>query len=155
MHLFTLNEEKTSDWLIDLVVSWEIALAFDEDWDETLPGIDPDWNPLEPGETDTVYHLVRAAQRSGMITSPAGALITFEAIGDGHGGVFRWFLDLREPTPLRLATLAEAMDQLGDSESYGIDAAMAVLRDAVGAANLLAQQLSDHITATKPPGYGS
>ncbi|WP_075737676.1 hypothetical protein [Streptomyces acidiscabies] len=155
MHLFTLDEEKASDWLIDLVVSWEVALAFDEDWDETLPGIDPDWNLLEPGETDTVYHLVRAAQRSGMISSPENALITFEAIGDGRGGVFHWFLVLREPTPLRLATLAEAMDQLGDSESYGVDAAMAVLRDAVKAANLLAQQLSDHITATKPPDPGS
>ncbi|MEX3102054.1 MULTISPECIES: hypothetical protein [unclassified Streptomyces] len=155
MHLFTLNEEKASDWLTDLVVSWEIALAFDEDWDDTLPAIDPDWNPLEPGEADTVYHLVRAAQHSGMITSPQDALITFEAIGDGHGGVFHWFLDFREPTPLRLATLAEAMDRLGDSETYGVDAAMAVLRDAVEAANLLAQRLSDHITATKPPDHGS
>ncbi|WP_416968220.1 hypothetical protein [Streptomyces sp. 4F14] len=155
MHLFTLNEEKASDWLTDLVVSWEIALAFDEDWDDNLPGIDPDWDPLELGEADTVYHLVRAAQHSGMITSTANALVTFEAIGDGHGGVFHWFLDLREPTPLRLATLAEAMDQLGDSGSYGVEAAMAVLRDAVGAANLLAQQLSDHMMARKPPAPGS
>jgi len=47
------------------------------------------------------------------------------------------------------------MDQLGDPEAYGVEAAMAVLRDAVEAANLLAQRLSDHITATKPPDSGS
>ncbi|QNP75003.1 hypothetical protein IAG44_40050 [Streptomyces roseirectus] len=148
---FTLHEKKAYDWLIDLVVSWEIALSFDEDWDETLPGIDPDWNPLELGETDTVHLLVRAAQQNGMITSPPDTLLTFEAIGSGHEWVFHWFLDIHEPTPLRLATPAEGMSRLGDLEVRGVEAAMAVLRVAVEAANLLAQQLSDHITARTTP----
>jgi len=148
---FTLNEKKAYDWLFELVVSWEIALSFDEDWDETLPAIDPDWSPQELGETDTAYHLVHAAQQNAMITTTLDALLTFEAIGSGPEGVFHWFLDIREPTPLRLATLAESISRLGNPEAHGITAALAVLRDAVEAANLLAQQLSDHITARTTP----
>lgn len=59
------------------------------------------------------------------------------------------------PTPLKLATLSEAMPVPGEPDTSGAEAAMANLREAVQAANLLLQQLSNYVEASKTPGHGS
>ncbi|MEU6379258.1 hypothetical protein [Streptomyces sp. NPDC046909] len=119
------------------------------------PPIGMAWRPTDPGEEDGAFLLVRTAQAAGLVTSTEGMTITFEFIDDGDEGVFRWLLDVIAPTPLKLASVSEAMAVLVEPEVSGVPAAMAVLREAVRRANLLVQQLSDYVAARNMPGHGS
>ncbi|MFF1679468.1 hypothetical protein ACFVYG_25975 [Streptomyces sp. NPDC058256] len=146
------------NWLTELVVAHEVGMGFGEDSpvrSPNSPSIGMVWGPRDPGEEDSVFLLVRAAQEASMVTNPDETTITFEYIEDGDQGVFRWFVDIVAPTPLKVATTSEAMAVLGEPQTFGVDAAMAILRDAVQAANLLIQQLSDYVAATKMPGHDS
>ncbi len=67
---------------------------------------------------------------------------------DCDGGYYRFLLDLSAPARLKLASYAEEMRKLGERDATGIDAAMAVLREARCAANHLLQQLTEFIAAT-------
>lgn len=154
---FTLNEDAARDWLTDLVVSHELAEALGETPapDTEAPPIGMTWNPGDVGEEDTVCLLVHTAQRVGLVTKPSHAFLDFEYIDDGDTGRYRWLLDLTAPTPLKLCALSESLPRLGQSGATGIAAALAILREAVEAANLLLHQLSDYIKASPPPGRGS
>lgn len=155
---FTMDEGAARAWLTDLVVAHEVAEALGE---LTLghahsPPIGMTWNPADIGEEDTVHLLVRAAQHAGVITRPNHAELAFEYIDDGDDGRYRWLLDLTAPTPLKLSTLSESAPLLGQPQATGVPAALAILREAVEAANLLLHQLSDYVKAsTSPPGSGT
>lgn len=153
---FTMAEETARAWLTDVVVTHELAECFGElplAQAKSLP-IGLTWHPAGIGEEDTTSMLVRAAQRAGIVTGPDHAELTFEYIDDGDTGRYRWLLDLTAPTPLKLSTLSESLSLLGRPEATGITAALAVLREAVEAANLLLHQLSDYVRAstTSPDG---
>jgi hypothetical protein len=154
---FRLNEDLARAWLTELIIRWEVGETLDTDgaaWRPQDPPIGLAWAPHDPGQEDTVFLLVRAAQGSDYATGPQGASVGFEYIDDGDDGVYRWLLDIASPKPLTLATQPAAMAALGEAGALGIEAALAVLQEAVQAANLLVQQLSDYITARKPPGHG-
>ncbi|MBB4786042.1 hypothetical protein [Streptomyces rapamycinicus] len=51
--------------------------------------------------------------------------------------------------------MSKAMPMLGKPDDSGVEAAMAILREAVQAANLLLQQLSNYVEASTMPGHGS
>jgi hypothetical protein len=158
MEPFILHEEEARDWLTDLVVAHEVGIGFGDE--SPVPSADSPpiamvWRPRDPGEEDSVFLLIRAAQDAGVVTSPEETIISFEFIDDGDEGVFRWLLDIVTPTPLKLATMSEAMAALGEPQASGVEAAIAILREAVQAANLLVQQLSDYVAARKMPGHGS
>lgn len=157
MEPFTLREEEARNWLTELVVAHEIDTSFGETGtiqSADSPPIGMAWRPADPGEEDGAFLLVRAAQEAGLLTGAEGMTITFEFVDDGDEGFFRWLLDIVAPVPLRLATMSEAMAVLGEPEASGVAAAMAILREAVQAANLLVQQLSDYVAARKMPGHG-
>lgn len=158
MEPFILHEEEARNWLTELVVAHEIDVGFGERSSmrsADSPPIGMAWRPTDPGEEDGAFLLVRAAQAAGLVTSTEAMTITFEFIDDGDEGVFRWLLDVVAPTPLKLATVSEAMAVLVEPETSGVAAAMAVLREAVRTANLLVQQLSDYVAARNMPGHGS
>ncbi|BCL28511.1 hypothetical protein ACFFS2_30765 [Streptomyces aurantiacus] len=153
MDPFSFHEEVARAWLTELVVAYEVDASFGGDVSEystDSPPIGMAWDPRQPGEEDGVSLLVKAAQTAGVIGNPGETTITFEFVDDGDEGVYRWLLDIVDPSPLKVATLSEAMAVLGepDLNRAGIEAAVAVLREAVQAANHLAHQLSDYIEAS-------
>lgn len=152
---FTMDEKAAEAWLTDVVVTHEFTECLGEPLAPTrsLP-IGMTWHPGSIGEEGTTSMLVRAARREGIVSGPGHAELAFEYIDDGAGGRYRWLLDLTAPTPLKLSTLSESLSLLGRPEATGVAAALAILREAVEAANLLLHQLSDYIRAstTSPDG---
>lgn len=153
MDPFTLHEEAARAWLTELVVAYEVDASFGGDVSECSadsPPLGMAWDPRQPGEEDGVTLLVKAAQAAGVIGNPEEMTITFEFVDDGDEGVYRWLLDIADPSPLKVSTPSEAMAVLGEPDLHraGIEAAVAILREAVQAANHLVHQLSDYIEAS-------
>jgi hypothetical protein len=154
---FVLHEETARAWLTELVVAYEVDASFGGDvsvHSADSPPIGMAWNPRQPGEEDGAYLLAKAAQTAGVVGKPEEMTITFDFVDDGGEGVYRWLLDIAAPSPLKLATLTEAMAVLGEPELHraGIDAAVAILREAVQSANHLVHQLSDYVEASTQRG---
>ncbi|MFC4463993.1 hypothetical protein ACFPH6_05350 [Streptomyces xiangluensis] len=157
MDPFVLHEEAARVWLAELVVAYEVDASFGGD--VSARGADSSpigmvWDPRQPGGEDGVSLLVTAAQGAGMVGKPEEMTITFEFVDDGDEGVYRWLLDIVAPKPLKVATLSEALGALGEPEVHrvGIEAAVAILREAVQAANHLVHQLSDYVEASVERG---
>jgi hypothetical protein len=152
MEMFTLDEEAANAWLSRSSTTGEA-----DDHSSTsaaaTPAISPAWDPIQPGEEDTIYLLVRSAQEAGVLSGPPGAEIDFEFSGDDDGGYHRFLLDLSTPTRLKLASYARDMRALGTRDVSGHLAAVAILREAEWAGNGLLQQLSDFVAAvtSQPP----
>ena len=93
--------------------------------------------------------LVKAAQAARVIDKPKEMTISLEFVGDGVEDVYRWLLDISGPSPLKLATLTEAVAVLGEPvpDGTGVEIAMAVLVEAVQQANCLIHQLADYVEA--------
>ncbi|MER7877733.1 hypothetical protein ABTY63_30030 [Streptomyces solisilvae] len=158
MARFTLHEEEAREWLTELLIAHEMGIGFGEKnpvGDVGSPPIGMAWRPTDPGEEDGVFLLVRAAQTAHVLTAPDEMILDYEFIDDGDECLFRWLLDITLPAPLKLATLAEPLPTLEEPDASGVEAAMAILRAAAQTANLLLQQLSDYIEASKTPGHGS
>jgi hypothetical protein len=149
-----LDEERARAWVTELIVAWEVRESSTVDpgaWDQQAPTIDLSWEPRDPGQEDSVYLLVGAAQQDGVLAAPTtGATVEFEYVDDGQDGSFRWLLTFDAPRPLQLVTEPQPIAGLGES-GWGVEAALGVLRQAAHAANLLMEQLSDYIAATAPP----
>lgn len=149
MDPFILHEEAARAGVTELVVAYEVDASFGGDVSEhsaDSPPIGMAWDPWQPGEEDGVSLLLKAAQPVGVIGNPEEMTITFEFVDDGDEGVYRWLLDIADPSPLTVATLSEAMAVLGEPDLHraGIEAAVAILREAVRAANHLVRQLPDY-----------
>jgi len=145
--MFKLDKESARAWLTRVIAAYE---AGDREAGGTaeMPPLGAAWNPLEADEEGTIYLLVRGAQEAGVLTAPPGAEVDFEYSDDCDVGYYRFLLDLSAPARLKLASYAEEMRKLGERDATGIDAAMAVLREARCAANHLLQQLTEFIAAT-------
>ncbi|MEV1083437.1 hypothetical protein AB0I98_35335 [Streptomyces sp. NPDC050211] len=153
MDPFVLHEEAAHAWLTQLVVAYEVDASFGGEVSVRSADSQPigmAWDPRQPGEEDGVSLLVEAAQAAGVVGKPEEMTITFEFVDDGDEGTNCWLLDIAVPSPLKVATLSEAMAVLGEPDLHraGIEAAVAVLREAVQAANLLVHQLSDYVEAS-------
>ncbi|WP_413116205.1 hypothetical protein ACK1X7_36845 [Streptomyces sp. CY1] len=158
MEPFVLHEKVARDWLTELVVAHEVGIGFGEAnqiRDTGYPRIGIAWRPTDPGEEDGVFLLVRAAQMAHVLTSPDEMILDCEFVDDGDEGLSRWLLDIALPAPLKLATPSEALPALGEPDVFGVEAALAILREAAQAASLLLQQLSDYLEASEKPGHGS
>jgi len=154
---FVLNEEAARAWLTELVVAYEVDVSFGGDRflvSPDSPLIGMAWSPREPGEEDGAFLLVNGAQAARVIDKPKEMTITFEFVDDGAEGVYRWLLDISAPSPLKLATLTEAMAVLGEQASgrTSVEIAIAILREAGQQANHLVHQLSDYVEAKTQQG---
>ncbi|MFJ6901546.1 hypothetical protein [Streptomyces hokutonensis] len=157
MDPFVLNEEAGRVWLTELVVAYEVDVSFGGDSvlvSPDSPLIGMAWSPREPGEEDGAFLLVKGAQAAQVIGKPKEMTVTFEFVGDGEEGVYRWLLDISAPSPLKLATLTEPMAVLGEPAPDGtsVETAIAILREAVQQANHLVHQLSDYVEAKTQQG---
>lgn len=144
--VFVLNEELAWEWLMRAIVSREMSDVCDPAATD-LPPIGMAWQPGDVGEEDATFLLIRSAQETGVLTTPAHMELDFEFIDDGDGGYFRYLLRIDEPAGLIIASAAEEMRHLGAPDTVGIDAALVILQEAADAGNRLRQQLSTFLTA--------
>jgi len=148
--MFSVNEELAWEWVMCAIAAREMGDLHDPVAPD-LPPIGMGWQPQEVGEEDTTCLLIRGAQQAGALIAPAHVELDFEFIDDGDRGYFHYLLCIDEPTPLVVASDAQEMRLLGEPETAGIDAALAILREAAYTANLLLQQLSTFVTAATSP----
>jgi hypothetical protein len=152
MGLFILNEEAAREWLTRLMVASEFGdLA--PDCDTALPPetwIDLAWRPYDPGQEDAVSWLIgRAQEQVDVVSHPEGTEVSIGYVDDGDDWCYQLFLTLNSPLLLTLAAPPREMSLLGgDAHSSGIDAAIAVLREATQSGNALVGQLTAFISAT-------
>ena len=147
---FTLDEARARTWLRHAVAACMADLYGDEPPADLgprpageLPEIGSDWNPVSPGEEDEVFQLVRRAVDSGIIGKPAGDIdLDFEYVADSDGGYY-YFL-VRLGWKLKLATHAYEMRKLGRPAATGIEAALAILDEAVTSANSVLDALDEN-----------
>lgn len=151
MATFTLDEPHAREWLTRVVVTNELGeCSPDPQLDGDPPPITMTWQPRAVGEEDGTFLLVRAAQETGALRGPPGAELDFEYVDDGDGGYYRYILRLADPKPLLLASPLEEMALLGDPDAIGINAAIAILAEAMDTANQLLTDLATYIAATMP-----
>ena len=150
---FTLDEARARTWLRHAVAACMTDLYGDEPPADLgprpageLPEIGNDWNPVSPGEEDEVFQLVRRAVDSNIIGKPAGDIdLDFEYVADSDGGYY-YFL-VRLGWKLKLATHAYEMRKLGRPAATGIEAALAILDEAVTSANSVLDALDEKTAA--------
>lgn len=118
-----------------------LTKEFGEQWDYEGEYEDLDeWSPREFGEEGRIFSLIYTAQTNGVISHPGDKTgmtgrveLIFNNENDEDGGYYRYFIDFG--LDLRLATFGEETRKIGDYDARGIDAAVGVLREAVGVAN--------------------
>jgi hypothetical protein len=151
MEPFALDEEATREWLTRLMVACELGdLAPDDGADiQVRPCIDLAWRPRTPGQEDAVSWLIGQAQSQvGVLSHPEETKVTIGFVDDGDDWCYQFFLVVNLPLSLMLAARPQEISRLGsDSAFNGIDAAVAVLREAMQAANALASQLTAFVSA--------
>lgn len=154
MEPFIVNEETAREWLTRVMVASELGdLAPDY---ATSPQaercIDLAWRPRDPGQEDAVSWLIaRAQEQAGVVSHPDGAEVSIGYVDDGDDWCYQLFLTVNSPLLLMLAAPPREISLLGgDAQSSGIDAAIAVLREAMQAGNVLVEQLTAFISAATP-----
>lgn len=140
---FTLDEEKAARWLGEQMAAYEAWLG-----GATLPDltVDSGYSPASDDEGSDTGALVSAACDAGLLAGPGEIAWDYTADSDGCG--FSWLVYLEGPGNVRLTSGYEEMRYLGDSGADpGVPAALAVLREAVSAANGLLDGLDAYIAA--------
>jgi len=138
---FTLDEAKAEAWVNRAVTQYETGETSGED----LPEIGKDWNPVEPDEEITVYSIVRAAVESGIISKPADIDLDFEYVEDGDGGYYHFVVYVG--WRVKLASHSYEMRKLGERDTTGVKAALAILDEAVREANWALDGLDEYVAA--------
>lgn len=161
---YFLDEEAAQNWLTGLIVAVEMSdlgdggdASFSAGVSATGTGAEMDpfapqdvatpliglgWDPRAPGQEDTTSLLVQQAQRTGALIGPSHSWIAIQYVDDGDDWAFQWLLCFAEPAQLTVASKPYAIARLGGGHNYGIDAACAILHEAVEAANTLRGQVA-------------
>lgn len=163
---FTLDTARAGDWLRHAEAAYRAA-AYDEEPpadlqgpkpEGELPGIDSEWNPVDPGQEDEVFLLVRRAVDAGIISAPADADLDFEYVADDDGGYYCFLVRVCGGR-LKLASTSYEMRKLGERDATGTAAALAILDEAVWSANSVLANLekyaADHTGAPLTAGYAT
>ena len=160
--MFALDEDAARAWLADPGDLLDDMSAWSNDED---PGAFPvAWDPREDEDhTSDVTHLLRRATEERVLrTSRPGASLAFVLDADATG--YHWQalipavgVDPRDDVAtvldsLRLASTWEETRTLTGPELTGVDAAVAVLREAVDVGNALAARLAEHAAPKPAPG---
>jgi len=147
---FTLDPDQARTWLRHAVAAYMEDMLGDEPPADLgprpageLPEIHADWNPASPGQQDEIIQLVRRAVDSGIIGRPSeDSDLDFEYAADDDGGYY-YFL-VRPDRRLKLATHDREMRHVGAPGATGIEAALAILEEAVTSANSVLDDLDEH-----------
>jgi hypothetical protein len=148
---FTLDETKALEWLQRAVAAykWDLFGEGDEpEGDEELPEIGEDWQSTDPGQENTIYHLVRLAREdSKIIARPDDSYdLDFEYVDDEDGGYYYFLVRVGK---LKLASFGYEMRKIDGRDEKGIAAALAILREAVSAANGVLGDLSEYVDSRR------
>ena len=142
---FTLDETKATEWLKRAVSVWD-GTAEDDNGADELPQISSKWQAADPGEENTVFHLVRGAVDGEIIGRPDDNHdLDFEYVDDEDGGYY-YFL-VRVGWQLKLASHAYEMRKIDGRDESGVAAALAVLREAVNSANGVLNNLDLYVAS--------
>lgn len=147
MSTFTLDRDVATSWFGRILK----ARAGDTEAAARLadfsPDFSPEWDPRAIRSEHEVYLLVRTAQKCGVVNAPHPAQVEFEYREGGEAGRYQWIVTTPHTPPLRLASDAEDMCDLGDPDARGTEAALGVLKEAVETANQLVADLAAHVAA--------
>lgn len=151
MTTFTLNEEAARDWVTSLVMAYELAEmngGADDPVAVSMPQIGMDWHPREPGQEDAVASLVRCAQvQTGILVPAENAEVALEFVDDGDDWSYRFLLHVRAPVPVTLVSPPREVHRIGEDSASGVDAAVAILREAALVAGDLRERLESFAEA--------
>jgi hypothetical protein len=151
MKPFTLNEDIARDWVTNIIVAHELSDLENSASSEQLgplPQLDLAWQPREPGQEDVISSLINCAHHQpGVLTRPENAETAIEFVDDGDDWAYRFLLRISAPAPVTLASPTAEVCRLGDDSTWGIDAAIGILREAVQAADALLGQLDAFVAA--------
>lgn len=152
MKSFTLNEDVARAWVTNIIVAHELSdleNSVDSEQPGPLPQLDLAWQPREPGQEDAISSLIhRAHHQPDVLTRPENAETAIEFVDDGDDWAYRFLLRISAPAPVTLASPTTEVLRLGDDSTWGIDAAIGILRETVQAADALLGQLDAFVAAT-------
>lgn len=152
MTSFILNEEAARDWVTSLIVAYGLAdldISLDLSRADPTPNIGLDWQPREPGQEDAVADLIRRAEHQPGVLVPAeSAEVAIEFVDDGDDWSYHFLLHVRAPVPVTLTSTPKEVRWIGDDSTFGVDAAIGILRETAQAANALLEQLNAFVKAT-------
>jgi hypothetical protein len=121
---YVVEEDIARRWLADLIVAAEM-------------------DELEPFTGDVAAPLIRQAQHPvGALAGPPHTHVTVQYIDDGDDWAYQHLLHFAAPAPLTVAARPLPVTRLGGGHGYGLDAALAVLREAAETANDLLHRLA-------------
>lgn len=150
MTAFILNEETARDWVTSLVMAYELTCldnGINRPTLEPPPQLSLDWRPREPGQEDTTAALIRQAHHQGVFARPEHAGVAIQFVDDGDDWCYHFLLDISAPTPVTLSSEPKAVNLLGDDSTFGVDAAMGILREAAQTADDLLKRLNAFVEA--------
>jgi hypothetical protein len=149
---FTLDEGKAAEWVARSIAAYESGTPDGPD-EPLATAIYGDWSPSGDGdESYPTEDLVHQAQEAGIIAGRAGDHVEYEPCTDGG---YQWIVYVgleRMGAPLRLASGYSELYHLGGYGAQGAAAALAVLREAVEAANIILDDLDAYVAARTRPG---
>ena len=151
MASFILDEEAARDWVTSLIVAYELAdldASMSLPVAKSAPQLGMDWRPREPGQEDVVSALICQAQRQpGVLTHPENAEVSIEFVDDGDDWCYHFLLHISAPVPVTLTSAPKEVSRLGDDSTFGVDAAVGILREAVQTADELLERLNAFVKA--------
>ena len=142
---FTLHKDVAEDWLrqaLDAMADNLCRVPV-----PPLPAIGPAWSPEDPGEQDTVWELLSYAVQVGAITTPPGVNLDFEFVPTDAGHHFRFRVDTDGQCLTLVSDPPVEMSGLGHRGTTGLDAALAVLAEAVISGNQVLDRLDSYVMA--------
>lgn len=96
--------------------------------EDELAFITGDWNPAEVGQEDTVRSLVSRAVDAGIIGTDGGLDLFFRYYSDDNGA---YYCFLAQTGRLVLMSGSDQIEHVGNPAARGIEAALAILEEAV------------------------
>lgn len=140
---YVLDDNRARAWLEHAVRVYRMVEKRRDDM-EQLPDFGVSWNPRAGRhEMDHVYLLVQYAQEAGVLTGPGRLELVAE--DDSDGGMYRYATEVRPG--LELVSPREENRRVGAPDVRGVEAALAVLREARDEANRCLDELDAYVLA--------
>ena len=144
MTRFTLDEDKAREMIAQLLYGYEGEIAAQY---THLCEIADEYDPRQQfeGGSDT-FNLVADARDAGVITGPGE--VDYDHCDSGDGEIGYVWIVRPKGTPLKLTSIYESIGRAGDPDAApGAEAALAMLREAVGQANLILDDLDAYVAS--------
>lgn len=144
-----LNEDAARDWVTSLIVAHELTdIDTQLSMREPLPQFGLDWQPREPGQEDSVAALIsQAHHQPGVLAHPEHTEVAIEFVDDGDDWSYHFLLEISAPIPVTLTSMPQEVRRIGDDSTFGVNAAIGILREATQTSNMLADRLNAFVKA--------